>query len=222
MKIKAFVFDVDGTLFSSDEIVAPAYFEAVKTFNAQTRLSLLAPTAREVLDKIGKPAPVILKNLFPDITQEQQITLGQSARSHLIRLILEGGARLYPGVLKTLYRLKSGGIALKTASNGNPDYLDAIYSYYGLYEFFGEVMSIYDAGLKDKGDILLRYQERLNLMPEEMVMVGDRLSDLEAAKKAGCRFIGVAYGHGGASELHGTFPMLDQFDKLPALIASGL
>lgn len=220
MKLKLAVFDVDGTIFSSDAIVEPAYAAAVATLNREKDLLLKAPSRKEILDQIGRPAPVILQNLFPNLEEEHRTRLGKEARAHLIRMIREGRALLYPGVRETLSVLSARGLMLRAASNGNPDYLDAIFTHYGLYAFFGELTSIYDEGLKDKGDILNFFRLKYYLAPDEMIMVGDRVNDLEAAKKAGCPFIGVSYGHGGHSELKDVPLLAHRFEAIPELIGS--
>jgi HAD superfamily hydrolase (TIGR01509 family) len=218
--IKAVVFDVDGTLFSSDHILSPAYGEAVAAFNADYRRALPVPSLRRILEQIGKPAPVILEELFPELNPDERARIGDAARANLIRLIGQGKALLYPGVPEALREMKKNGLILKTASNGNPDYLRAIYAAYGFEEYFGKMRTIYEPGLRDKGDILARFLTEIGLTPREMVMVGDRLNDLEAARKAGCRFIGVTFGHAAASELADVPVKADRFERLPGLVAS--
>jgi phosphoglycolate phosphatase-like HAD superfamily hydrolase len=211
---------VDGTLFSSDHILSPAYAAAVAAFNAAFGRNVPVPSLRRILEQIGRPSPVIMDNLFPELNENERAWISSASRANLINLIRQGRAFIYPGVPETLAGMKKNGLLLKTASNGNPDYLHAVYDAYGFHEFFGKMKTIYDPGLSDKGDILARYLAEFSLQAGEMAMVGDRLSDLEAAQKAGCRFIGVTYGHADESEFRDVPFRAERFDLLPGLVAS--
>src|SRR3989339_1327870 len=201
MDIRAIIFDVDGTLFSSAHIVEPAYAEAVALLSKQLGIRLNAPDQKTIMEQIGRPAHLILKNLFPELDDNALADMGQATRVALIRLIHAGKGLLYPHVKEVLTRFSSTGLLLRTASNGNSDYLEAVLSHYDLHSLLGKAVTIYEPGLQDKGDILLHYQAQFGLAPEQMVMVGDRINDWDAARKAKCHFIGVAYGHALAEEL---------------------
>jgi phosphoglycolate phosphatase-like HAD superfamily hydrolase len=54
--------------------------------------------------------------------------------------------------------------------------------------------------VRTKGEILARYRDELGI-EDRLVMVGDRRSDLLAARQNGAYFIGCAFGHAGDAEL---------------------
>src|SRR3989339_470533 len=201
MNIRAIIFDMDGTLFTSEALLLPAYAEAIDEYNTAHSVALAIPTLSTILNQIGNPSRLILKNLFPELPERTAISLSGQIRKKLIHLIREGKGRLLPYVRETLGLLHAQGYFLRVASNGDKEYVQSILDHYRLTDFFGPFVELDHADLKDKGDILNLYKSLLSLHDREMVMVGDRRSDLEAAIKAGCFFIGLPSGHGTLSEL---------------------
>ena len=63
-----------------------------------------------------------------------------------------------------------------------------------LEDFFIPLVTINDTTITKKADILKTYMDQFQLTAEEIVMVGDRSSDLEAARIVNCQFIGCDYG----------------------------
>jgi phosphoglycolate phosphatase-like HAD superfamily hydrolase len=60
------------------------------------------------------------------------------------------------------------------------------------------------------------------LPPRGVVMVGDRTSDVEAARAVGCHFVGCDYGHGYRHEIEAAGPLVNRFSDLPRAIAGVL
>jgi phosphoglycolate phosphatase len=214
MKIKAIIFDVDGTLFSSHGIIHEAYAAAINKFNNRHKNQVDLPSVDTILHQIGNPVSVIFNNLFPALSDEERTELSTQSRNNLIQAILDSKGLLYPGVKDTVPVLAQLGYALRLASNGKADYVNAITKHYGLAEHFGPFIDLNGKDIQDKGDVLNVHKSILNVKGSEMVMVGDRIHDMEAAEKAECRFIGVSYGHGAHSELKGAAIVIDRFSKL--------
>ena len=55
---------------------------------------------------------------------------------------------------------------------------------------------------------------------EEIIMVGDRLHDVEGAAAHGIKTIGVTFGYGGRDELQkaGAWKIVDNMEELTALL----
>lgn len=220
MSIRLIAFDVDGTLFTSEAIVHDAYRDALDRFAPARNGAWPVPSTRTILDQIGKTSGQILKNLFPAITPSETHELGHLIRKNLIRLIHDGRGSLLHGVEDTLRALQISGYQLRLASNGNPNYVEAIVTHYRLDRFFGPFVAVDGQDTRDKGDVLNTYKSLLGVHDRELCMVGDRESDLNAARKAGCHFIGLLCGHGSPAELDAPEAvLLKSFVEIPMALA---
>src|SRR3989339_504603 len=220
MMIKTIVCDMDGTLFSSENMVGEAYARAVRAFNREFSRRMRIPTTEVIMREIGRPVEEILKIIFPQLKDSERAFIRTLSRKYLVDLIKEDKGLVYPSVKETIAILKQMGYNLKLASNGGTAYINAILDHYHLSPIFGPFITLNNENLKDKGDVLNLHKSILGLMADEMVMVGDRLQDAQAAEKAGCRFIGVTYGHGTIRELKSAVKIIRSFHELPNAIVT--
>jgi phosphoglycolate phosphatase len=213
-------FDLDGVLYSSEPFLGAAYRDAIANVNAQRPGSFpRVPTTREILDHVGWPVPVILERLFPAVDPVAVELLYTETLDVIGTYVRRGQGVLFPGVAETLGRLRAAGFTLVIASNGRLPYIAAVLEANGLVPYFAELLTVDREGMKTKADLLRAYRARYALPADQLVMIGDRASDVEAAVAVGCRFIGCDYGHGYRHEIQEAGPMVSAFDQLPAVIA---
>lgn len=94
------------------------------------------------------------------------------------------------------------------ASNGLRAYLEAIVDYYGLDKWISEVFSIEDLQSLDKSVLVKAALEKHDI--REAVLVGDRISDIKAAKENGLLSIGCHFDFSKEEELvHADFVVND-------------
>jgi phosphoglycolate phosphatase len=199
--IKAVVFDMDGTLYSSESILHQAYVAAVRDFNRERKLHVPTPSLQEILHQIGQPASAIFKNLFPDLSSEEQKVLNSFSLKNLCQSISQGGGELYPGIIESLSFLQSIDKKLFIASNGRTAYLSSILQGFSLTHFFENFVTLEMNGIDTKAGIILYYMKESAFKAEEVLMVGDRTSDIDAARIAGTWFAGVLWGHDPGQEV---------------------
>lgn len=212
-------FDLDGVLYSSAPFLGDAYREAIANVNAQRPGSFpRVPETREILDHVGWPVPVILARLFPAIEAAAVDLLSIETLQVICGRVARREGVLFPRVAETLAQLQQAGLSLAVASNGRRQYVDTVLSTYDIARYFSELVSV-DGGarIKSKADILRAYLQRERRVPRQLVMVGDRASDVEAAQTVGCHFVGCDYGHGYREEIAGVGPVVASFDALPAV-----
>jgi phosphoglycolate phosphatase len=220
MKIKLLAFDVDGTLFTSEAILHRAYSEAIADYNNSSGSTITVPNVGDILAQIGNPGKKIFKTLFPEMDTRDYGHLSNLVRERLINDINEGSGTLYTNVYETIEFFYKTGYSLRIASNGGKNYVEAIVKHYGIDKFFGPLVSLDGESILDKGDILNTYKSVTGIRSWEMVMIGDRKSDLLAARKAGCPFIGFTGGHGALQEINEIDSILfDSFASLPDIIS---
>ncbi|WP_017186117.1 HAD hydrolase-like protein [Alkalibacillus haloalkaliphilus] len=190
MNTKHIIFDMDGTLFQTDKILE---FALDDTFN-DLRLRGLweGDTPIEQYRSImGVPLPKVWEALLPNQSESIRQEVDQMFLNKLLVNIRAGNGALYPNVVETLSRLKEQGYSIFIASNGLVEYLNTIVEVYELDRFVTEVFSIEQITSLDKADLVREIVSKYNI--QSGVVVGDRLSDIKAAKanelySVGCRF----------------------------------
>jgi phosphoglycolate phosphatase-like HAD superfamily hydrolase len=181
------------------------------------------PATREILDHVGWPVPVILARLFPNTDPAAVELLSIETLRVICARVARGEGTLFAGVSATLAHLRGLGLILAIASNGRLPYIEAVLSTYDIARYFIERVSV-DGGTRprSKADILRAYLQREERSPRQLVMVGDRASDVEAAQAVGCHFIGCDYGHGYREEIESAGPVVQSLAALPPVIESVL
>ncbi len=211
-------FDLDGVLYSSEPLIADAYREAMEAVNQQRPGSFgRVPATEEILAHVGWPVPTILARLFPSVDPAAMTLLHATTLEVICARVAARAGLLYDGVADVLRALRDAGYLLAIASNGRRRYVEAVLATYDLREFFVEPITADHVG--EKAVVLRGYLERHQVSPTVTVMVGDRSSDVEAARAVGTYFIGCDYGHGHRREIEGAGPIVDRFDEVPSAVA---
>lgn len=215
--LRLLAFDLDGVLYSSEPFLGTAYRESIARVNAIRPGSFArVPETGEIMPHIGWPVPVILARLFPDAAPAAIELLHQATLDAICARVTRREGMLYPAVPETLAELHARGVQLAVASNGRTRYVETVLDTYGLGARFVERITADQVG--DKSAVLRAYLERLRVPARAAVMIGDRASDVDAARAVGCHFIGCDYGHGHRDEIADAGPLVGDFAALPAVL----
>jgi len=214
-------FDLDGVLYSSEPFLGDAYREAIATVNGRHPGAFArVPTTAEILQHVGWPLPVIFANLFPDVAAAALAELHEETLVVICRRVAAGEGEMYGEVPSTLRALRAAGHTLIVASNGRTRYVEAVLATYGVGDCFLPRVTADDVG--DKTAVLRHYLAAVPATPARTVMIGDRASDVDAARAVACRFVGCDYGHGHRAEIEAAGPLVQRFADLPATLAAVL
>jgi phosphoglycolate phosphatase len=214
-------FDLDGVLYTSEPFIADAYCEAIEEVNRlRPDAFVRVPTVREILDHVGWPVSTILARLFPEIAPEAVELLQSATLETICRRVAAREGEIYPAVPDVLRGLRAGGYLLAVASNGRQRYVQTVLATYELTNLFVVPMVADDPEnqAEQKVALLRGYLTRHQVRPRDAVMVGDRASDVAAARAVGCHFIGCNYGHGYGGEIEGAGLIIRRFDEIPATV----
>jgi HAD superfamily hydrolase (TIGR01509 family) len=187
---RATVFDLDGTLTDSLDLVVGSYVETIREFGGPE------VTSEEVqaVWHMG-PTPVVLEHF-----------LGCPAPAAVARFVervatAPTGVRPFPGVVRLLSTLAERGHRSGVVTNATRANADAVLAASGLDQFVDAVVCADEAEPKPAPDGLLSVIESLGSTPAESVYVGDSWVDLACAANAGVRAIHVTWATGGACAL---------------------
>lgn len=186
----AVIFDMDGTLFRTDLILELALDETFDYIRQNGEWTGATPID-EYRNIMGVPLPVVWNTLLPQYDEQAREEVDAYFLKRLIKNIQNGNGALYTGVLELFEQLNLRGYPVFIASNGLVAYLQAIVTHYGLDRWITETYSIQQIDTLNKGDLVAEIVKKYEL--QDGFVVGDRLSDIMAARangliSIGCRF----------------------------------
>jgi phosphoglycolate phosphatase len=212
-KPQALVFDMDGTLFKTETLLIPVYHGVFAQLRKEGLFRGETPPEQLMLGSLG----MLLEDIWKVVMPNEPVAVHRRADELLLELELRGlkeeATELYPDVPETLRTLHERGVKLFVASNGLEHYVKGVAATHGIASLFDGLYSAGEYGTLSKVDLLRRLMDDYQL--EEVWMVGDRSSDVEAGKKNGQTVIGCRYaGFGGENELQGSDVLITDFRQL--------
>ena len=187
------LFDLDGTLVETTRISIPIIQEEIKRYS---RLGI--PDSEKIKSAFGLPHKEFWELLIPDATEQEVRVISQNWEAELLEK-LKTEHVLLPYAKEVLTELKERGHILSTASNCTIAYLNGILESQQIKDLFYEPLCIEKVGGRKKKDILLSHFQHMN--KNEAFMIGDRESDIEAAKEHGIPAIACHFGFASEDEL---------------------
>ncbi len=192
------IFDMDGTLFQTDTILENALEDTFQHLRSLQKWHTETPLA-QYRDIMGVPLPQVWETLLPGHTSEERSYTDAYFLERLIENIRSGKGALYPHTWEVLRFLKEQGHSIFVASNGLIEYLHAIVHYYALDTWVTETFSIQHIDSASKSDLVRVIIEKYNITGA--AVVGDRLSDIQAATDNGLTAIGCRFDFAQEAEL---------------------
>lgn len=186
--IDSIIFDVDGTLWDSTEIVAKAW---TKALSEHTNYNMLITSAR-LHQLFGQLLPDIAKQLFPEETESRQLYLIDLCCQEEHRALLSECAPLYEG-LEEMLKILHKQYPLYIVSNCQAGYIEVFLEATGFGHYFKGHLCPGDTG-NAKAENIRQIIEENHL--EVPVYVGDTAGDYQACQKAQVPFVFASYGFG--------------------------
>ncbi|MGX1402070.1 pyrophosphatase PpaX [Bradyrhizobium japonicum] len=182
-KTTTLLFDLDGTLIDTNELIISSYLHTLGKFfpekyKREDVLPFMGPTLHEAFGSID-----------PDRVEEMIVEYRDFNISNHDALVKE-----FPGVYETLEKLHEKGFKLGIVTTKRLDVAMKGVQLMKLDPFF-DVVIAYDHVTKTKPDPQPIYKalEKLDSTPEETIMVGDNFHDILGGKNAGTKTAGVAW-----------------------------
>lgn len=186
--MKSIIFDVDGTLWDSTDVVAKSWNMAIRD-----NTDLEANYTGEGLKYLfGKTMQEIFQAVFPEHSPEEQMRLGYICFDYENRLLETEYGTPYEGVVETIKEL-SKKHDLYIVSNCQQGYIEVFLKTMELNDYVKDHLCFGDTGVP-KDQTILKLMERNQL--KDVVYVGDTLGDYNSCVKAGVPFILAEYGFG--------------------------
>ena len=191
MNYETLIFDIDGTLWESRQLVAEGYNIQLE----KEGLQHLAVTAEDLRPLFGKVMTEIADTILASIDPSERYELMERCMKTENDYLFANECRIgYPKVKETLEAL-SKKYRLFIVSNSQCGYPELCIEKLGLGEYIEGHMCFGDTGTS-KGQTILTLIRKHNI--GSCIYIGDTQGDLEACQEAGIPFIFCAYGLGKA------------------------
>jgi len=187
LRVKAIIFDLDGTLVDS----RGAYREAAEFAFARLKLGMVkAKIVTEIPRRLEENLPIDELIEGADVDRFKEIYLGAYYRATAEK------TRPFQNVAATLERLSSdASLAVTTRRNVPEAEVRRELEKFGLAKFFRVVLTSRNT-LKPKPspEALIKCAERLSVRMSDCAVVGDSVIDVRAGKSAEARTVAVLTG----------------------------
>ena len=194
-RIRALCFDVDGTLSDTDDL----YVQKVKRFFPRFLFRDPDRAARRFIMWVEAPGNALLGLTDTIGLDDEIIALIDWLSRH--RKMSAKKFLLIPGVDQMLARLK-GHYPMAIASARDEQGTRRFLEQFDLVKYFDVIVTGQSVEhTKPYPDPILFAAKKMNVKPEECLMIGDTPVDIRAGKSAGAQTAGVLCGFGEEPEL---------------------
>lgn len=194
--VKSIIFDFDGTLHDTIKIYYPAFSEGVKILKEHGYAKDFELSENNVKRFLGEKPNFAYDLLAKDADEDFKIKVMTHVGQKMDENIRNKVGKLYDGTEEVLEKL-SKTYDLYILSNCRESYLDQALDIYGIKKYFKKYYSAETFDFIPKDEIISREIKNLK---EEIIFVGDRHHDMDAAHKNNLRSIFCTYGFGPEGE----------------------
>ena len=196
---KLYLFDLDGTLVDTKQDIALAFQKVL------SEAGFVKPSLDEVEKAIGGGA----KNAANKLTG-----LEGDALSPLLEAFVKSYEEMccdntvvYEGGEELLKRLKINDVKLAVVTMKFRVPTHKILKHHGLFDLLDDVLAFDDLEKrKPDPESLLALTYKYGITPEDVLVIGDTVTDIRYAQNAGADVCAVEYGYGELEDLKALMP----------------
>jgi phosphoglycolate phosphatase len=194
--MKLIVFDFDGTLVDSRALILECHRTVF------TEFGLPLPSQRESLSLIGKSLELVLAELAGANAPIPEMVMAYGRVLPRLRADAAFAEVPFDGIGGLLADLSlTSGVVLGIATGHTSGAVVPALDVLGWRHFFRTIQAADMAPSKPHPGMLFQALEATGTKPEDAAFIGDTVFDMEMARSAKLRAIGVGWGYHGAEQL---------------------
>jgi pyrophosphatase PpaX len=175
---------MDGTLTQTNQLIFESFNHIAEKY-INKRL-----TPKEIVALFGPPEEEAVENMIGS----QHIDSAMNEYYHFYQDRHNDLASLYPGIKELLEFVKSHGILVALFTGKGRRTTKITLHQFGIEQYFDMVVTGDDVDhFKPSGDGIRKIMQRYSLQPDEVLMVGDAVADITAARECGVPIASVVW-----------------------------
>ena len=219
MSLKLAIWDMDGTLVDSREVIQTAMERAFGN------MGLPIPAYEATRQTIGLGLDEVCRTLAPENFDEACLPeLVDAYRQAFIARRAEPGFAepLYEGALDALSALREDNWLIAMATGKSHRGIRAIFEMHPLAQYFDTIWCADDGPGKPNPFMVEEAMKAVGAERHQSLMIGDAVHDISMGRAAGVHTLGVSWGFGTAQELEaaGVHEVHHDFASLNAALAN--
>ncbi len=189
------LFDLDGTLTDPGVGLTKAVEYALSKFNIEVE------NLSDLYKFIGPPLWDSFQDFYGFSVEDSKKAVEYYREYYGVKGIYEN--EVYKGIEDLLKSLKNKGKTLIVATSKPEVYAKIVLEHFNLDKYFDFIAGSNFDGTRVKKDEVIQYAVDSCKISDlsKAIMIGDRMHDINGAKKVGLDSIGVLYGYGDRVEL---------------------
>ncbi len=209
------IFDFDGTVVDTGEGILKSLQYSFQQMNHEV------PDMSDLKKFIGPPIHYSYTHYYGISEDEVGMYIKKYRERYTEKGIYE--CALYEGFLELIYALKEKGVKIGIASSKPQRLIYAVADYLKITDLFDAIVGVKidDSNHSTKTGLVLESMDMLGATDKSKVlMVGDRLYDIDGARGAGVDSCGVLWGYGNEEEFkeHGAAFIVEKPSDIEKLI----
>ncbi|KKU25237.1 MAG: hypothetical protein UX95_C0004G0011 [Candidatus Woesebacteria bacterium GW2011_GWD1_47_21] len=216
MKISAVIFDLDGTVLDNEDEYGAAFKKVLENLGAEVK------TDYPHVGGIG------VEENWPGLLEKYQIEteksfkeLASETQKEYLKLLPE--VKVKKGLEEFIKQLRQDGIKTALATSNVWFILERVFEELPVEGLFDSVTTGEEVNNKKPApDLFLKAADKLEVQPEECLVIEDSRSGIEAAHQAGMKAIAIARDEPHAKELKEAELVIRNYGQFSPKLAGGL
>lgn len=212
MKINTLLFDLDGTLIDTNELIVQSFLHTLdkycpNEYKREDVYQFMGPTLEESFTKVKADKMEEMTETYRAFNKQEH----------------DNYVKEFDSVYETIKTLKEQGYKLGIVTTKVRDVVMMGMNLARLTEFFDVIVTIDDVvNAKPHPEPVQKAMALLGSIPEETIMVGDNYHDIEGGQNAGVKTAAVAWSIKGKEFLASYNPdyMLGQLSDLLEIVGA--
>jgi phosphoglycolate phosphatase len=210
--MRLILFDVDGTLVDSQQMICAAMAEAYGHHG------LICPPREKLLSIVGLSLDAAFQHLAAGADHPvQSLTMRYKEAFFTLREAGKHEAPLYPGAQRAIEQLaQCSDVVLGVATGKSRRGVAAMLDKHGFMKVFATIQTSDTSPSKPHPGMVLQAMAETGIAAADTVVIGDTAFDMEMARAAGASAIGVSWGYHEVDDLRaaGAVTVIDDFAAL--------